>query len=67
MRGTTLVKALKRHAGPVYVGMLTSHDVPYVKVVKSDLIDWAKTQGTGDTGLESRYTQDGMWLTNKTD
>ena len=67
MRGTILAKALKRHAGPVYVGMLTLHDVPYVRVVKSDLINWALTQGTDDTGLESRYDQDGMWLTNKTE
>ncbi len=59
MFGKDVARALKAHKGEVLVGMLTTHDVVYIKAVKADLIAWALLNKDSDCGVDLRVEDDG--------
>ena len=59
MTGKEMARVITLHKGPVYVAAMMRNDAPYVRAVKSDLVDYFLRVGNEDADCEWRIGQDG--------
>lgn len=60
MTGKEMAKAIASHKGHVCVAAVMKNDCPYIRVVKSDIIDYFLRVGDQDADCEWRVSDEGV-------